>query len=66
MSSTPTSHTTTFHAVVWLDHQQAKVLQFDAEHVQAEKIKAHSHHTKQHGSAVRSEHEFFGEVCEAL
>ena len=66
MSSTPTSHTTTFHAVVWLDHQQAKVLQFDAEHVQAEKVKAHTHHTKQHGSAVRSEHEFFGEVCEAL
>lgn len=56
----------TFHAVVWLDHQQAKVLQFDAEHVQAEKIKAHSHHTKQRGSAVRTEHEFFGEVVDAL
>ncbi|ALT79013.1 MULTISPECIES: hypothetical protein [unclassified Roseateles] len=56
----------TFHAVVWLDHQQAKVLQFDTEHVQAEKIKAHSHHTKQRGSAVRTEHEFFGEVVDAL
>ncbi|RQO59829.1 hypothetical protein DBR47_10680 [Paucibacter sp. KBW04] len=56
----------TFHAVVWLDHQQAKVLQFDAEHVQAEKIKAHSHHTKQRASAVRTEHEFFGEVVDAL
>lgn len=55
-----------FHAVVFIDHAQAQVLQFDAEHVQAQKVKAHSHHTKQHGSAVRSEHEFFGHVCDAL
>ena len=57
---------TTFHAVVFVDHQHAQVLQFDAEHVRAEKIKAHTHHTKQHGSQVRSEHEFFGHVCDAL
>ena len=57
---------TLFHAVVWIDHQSAQVLQFDTEHVQAQKVKAHSHHTKQHGSAVRTEHEFFGEVCDAL
>ena len=57
---------TMFHAIVWLDHQSAKVLQFDEEHVQAEKVKAHSHHTKQHGNAVRSEHEFFADVCESL
>jgi hypothetical protein len=56
----------TFHAVVFVDHQHAQVLQFDAEHVRAEKIKAHTHHTRQHGSAVRSEHEFFGHVCDAL
>ena len=55
-----------FHAVVWTDHQSAQVLQFDAEHVLANKIKAHTHYTKQHGSAVRSEHEFFGEVCDGL
>jgi stalled ribosome rescue protein Dom34 len=55
-----------FHAVLWLDHHEAKVLQFDAEHVQAERVKAHTHHTKQHGSAVRSEHEFYAEVCDAL
>ncbi len=61
MSSTPL-----FHAVVWLDHQSAQVLQFDAEHVLADKVKAHSYYTKQHGSAVRSEHEFFGELCDAL
>lgn len=57
---------TMFHAVVWIDHQSAQVLQFDAEHVQAHKVKAHSHHTAQHGSAVRTQHEFFGEVCDAL
>lgn len=55
-----------FHAVVWIDHQKAQVLQFDAEHVQSQKVKAHTHHTAQHGSAVRSEHEFFAEVCSAL
>ena len=54
------------HAVVWLDHQNAQVLQFDAEHVKAEKVKAHSHYTRQHGSSVRTEHEFFGEVCDSL
>ncbi len=57
---------TLFHAVVWIDHQQAHVLQFDAEHVQASKVKARSHHTAQHGSAVRTEHEFFAHVCDAL
>lgn len=57
---------TMFHAVVWIDHQSAQILQFDAEHVQAQKVKAHSHHTAQHGSTVRTEHEFFGTVCDAL
>ncbi len=55
-----------FHAVVWIDHHTAQVLQFDAEHVEAQKVKSSGHHTKQHGSAVRTEHEFFGEVCDAL
>jgi hypothetical protein len=55
-----------FHAVVWLDHAQAQVLQFDAEHVQAQKVKAHTHYTTQHGSAVRTQHEFYGELCGAL
>lgn len=57
---------TMFHAVVWTDHKTAQVLQFDAEHVLASKVKAHSHHTAQHGSTVRTEHEFFGHVCDAL
>lgn len=57
---------TAFHAVVHLDHQTADVLQFDAEHVQAQKVKAHTRHTAQHGSQVRTEHEYFGHVCDAL
>ncbi|HLW74776.1 MAG TPA: hypothetical protein VKT74_06875 [Gammaproteobacteria bacterium] len=54
------------HAVVLVDHHHAEILQFDAEHLQTQKIKAHSHHTRQHGSEARTEHEFFGEVCDAL
>lgn len=55
-----------FHAVAWLDHQEAKIHQFDESHVESEKIKAHSQHSRQHGSAVRTEHEFYAEVCAAL
>lgn len=55
-----------FHAVVRLDHHTAQVLQFDASQVLASTLKAHSHPTRQHGSAVRAEHAFFDEVCNAL
>ena len=54
------------HAVVWVDHQHAQVLHLDSDQPHAQKIKAHNHHTRQHGSQVRTEHEFFGEVCDAL
>ena len=54
------------HAVVWTDHQTAQVLQFDAEHLQAKRIRTHDHYTRQHGSAVRTEHEFFGAICDAI
>jgi len=60
------------HAVVHLDHHKAEVLQFDAEHLQAQKIKSrsehrlHPHHTRQTGGDVRTDHEFFGQVCDAL
>jgi len=54
------------HAVVWTDHHNARVLRFDAEHVQAQKVRESTHYTRQHGSAVRTEHEFFGEVCDAV
>ena len=54
------------HAVVWIDHQHAQVLHLEAASAQLQKIKAHNHHTRQHGSQVRTEHEFFSEVCDAL
>ena len=55
-----------FHAVVWTDNQSAEVLQFDTDHVQAHTVRARTHHTARHGSAVRSRHEFYAEVCDAL
>ncbi len=57
---------TTFHAVLWIDHHHAQIVQFDSEHVEVDKLRAHTHQTKQRGSSVRTEHEFFGEVCDAL
>ncbi|SFQ60566.1 hypothetical protein SAMN05216567_121123 [Variovorax sp. OK605] len=54
------------HAVLWIDHHSAQLLQFDATQVLERQVKSHVHYTRQHGSAVRSEHEFFGEVCDAL
>ena len=57
---------TKFHAVVWIDHQHADIVQFDADESTTTSVKAHTHHTAQHGSGVRTEHEFFGQVCDAL
>lgn len=57
---------TLFHAVIHIDPHQAQLIQFDAEQVQPRKLKAHNHPTHQHGSAVRTGHEFYGEVCDAL
>lgn len=57
---------TLFHAVAHIDHHTAQVLQFDADHVETQKVHEHVRYTRQHGSNVRSEHEFFGEVCDAL
>ncbi len=54
------------HAVVWLDHHNAQILHFDAEQVRSHKMKEQEHDTHQHGSGVRTEHEFFGVVCDAL
>ena len=50
---------TTFHAVVWMDHSQAHVLMFDKEHVEAQRVKARSHHTPKHGH-VTGDKDFIG------
>ena len=55
-----------FHAAIWIDHETAKIFEFDAENVQPHKVRAHHHHTGQHRSEVRTQHEFFGAVCDAL
>ena len=56
---------TTFHAVVWMDHSQAHVLMFDKEHVEAQRVKARSHHTPKHGH-VGADKDFFKQVAEAV
>lgn len=55
-----------FHAVVRIDHESAEVFEFDADQVKGRKIKSHAHETPQHHSGVRTEHEFFGSVCDSL
>jgi len=55
-----------YHAVVFVDHHHAQVLQFAATHAQEQKLFEHQYLTRQHASGVRSEHEFFGQVCDAL
>lgn len=57
---------TLFHAVAFVDHQSAQVLQFTSDQVVERKVHEHLQFTRQHGSGVRTEHEFFGHVCEAL
>ena len=55
-----------FHAVAFVDHQSAVVLQFGTEHVEGRKLHEHVAFTRQHGSGVRTEHEFYGQVCDAF
>ena len=53
-------------AVVLIDRRSAQVLKFDAILAQTEKVKTHTHHTRQHSQNMRSEEDFFGEVCDEL
>lgn len=55
---------TTFHAVAWLDHQEAHVLMFDKAHIEAQRIKTRSHH-KHQGKADDSS-AFFKQIAQAL
>jgi stalled ribosome rescue protein Dom34 len=54
----------TYHAIVWIDHEQAHVVMFDREHVEAERIHSRSHHSHQgkHADAAS----FFKEVSTKL
>ena len=55
-----------YHAVAFVDHQSAEVLQFGTAHVEPHKLHQHQAFTRAHHSGVRTEHEFFGQVCDAL
>lgn len=54
----------TFHAVVWLDHQEAHVLMFDKAHIEAQRIKTRSHHKHQGKSDDLGA--FFKQIAQAL
>ena len=54
------------HAVAFVDHHSAEILQFGADQVVERKVHERLLFTRQHGSSVRTEHEFFGHVCDAL
>lgn len=55
---------TTFHAVVWMDHQEAHVLMFDREHVESQRVKSRTHH-KHQGKAGETA-PFYAAVAQAL
>lgn len=57
---------TFIHAVIWLDHHKAHVVDFDAEQMRERHLQSHTHNTRQHRSEVRAEHEFFAEVCDTV
>lgn len=54
------------HAVVYIDHHAARVLQFDP--ARSEDAKAHEQRdfARQHSAASRSEDAFFADICMAL
>jgi hypothetical protein len=55
---------TTYHAIVWLDHQEAHVIHFDREHIEAQKIKSRSVHKA--GNTAGTDDQYFHSVAHAL
>jgi hypothetical protein len=55
-----------FHAVAFVDHESAHIQQFGKEPVEGSHFAVHHKFTRQHHSGVRSTHEFYGQVCDAL
>lgn len=54
------------HAVVFVDHHCAKILQFGPEYTKKNKVNAHLHLSGQDERNERSKLEFFGKVCDGL
>ncbi|MDH4479306.1 MAG: hypothetical protein QE283_05475 [Rhodoferax sp.] len=54
----------TFHAVVWIDHQEAHVMMFDREHMQSQRIHSRTHH--KHQGKQQDSKALFTDVAVAL
>jgi len=54
----------TFHAVVWMDHNEAHIVMFDRGHIEAQRIKTRSHH--KHQGKVGDAVPFYQEISKAL
>ncbi len=55
-----------YHAVVFVDHHCARIVQFGSEHTHEQKVNAHLHLRGQDERNERSKHEFLGKVCDGL
>lgn len=55
-----------FHAVLWLDSHHAQILQFDPSRDRAHQLKALLTYRRRNAGHLRSEHEFYAEICDAL
>ncbi len=51
-------------AVVVINHRAAHIQHLA--HARSQTVKQHRHDTRRHASGVRSEHDFFRDVCDAL
>jgi len=51
-------------AVICIDHHGGEIQFLNG--APGVHLKEHAQHTRQHGSSVRSEHDFFRDVCDAL
>lgn len=59
-----TTPATTYHAVVWLDHQEAHVLMFDRDHAASKRIQSRSHH--KHQGKPHEVDDLFSDIAKAL
>jgi len=51
--------------IIHLTHQSARAIECGGDDA-CTNVAQHTHATRQHGSGVRSEHEYFGAVCDLL
>lgn len=54
----------TFHAIVWMDQQQAQVVMFDKEHSESVKVRSHSHAS--HQGKSHDEPGFYADIAARL